>query len=160
MEWAGATAAGTEDGAETGTEAQGAGTSGAERDLRAWTPGRQRRALLELLRAGKTDLEIGERFALSQWQVRNLRYRLGIKKSRGGALRGRAAEPPTTRTGAEAGSLAVAVGDGARMDIRLHGRYPAAEAGQRLAALGGLVSASAGWVEVRVAVHQSPAGER
>ena len=53
-------------------------------DFHRLSPQQQRQALLELVRDGRNDEEIGELFGLSQWQVRNLRYRLGIKKDRGG----------------------------------------------------------------------------
>lgn len=143
-----------------------------DQNLRGWTPGRQRRALLDLLRAGKTDLEIGERFALSQWQVRNLRYRLGIKKDRGGRVRIRrdARRPatlerefagpgsgPAGEDGVPATALRPAsamAAEAERMGIRLAGRFDAAEAGRRLTALGGLLSASAGRFDVRVGVRQ------
>lgn len=44
----------------------------------------QRELLTRLTGEGRSDQEIGEEFGLSQWQVRNLRYKLGIKKDRGG----------------------------------------------------------------------------
>ena len=146
--------------------------------LKDWTPGRQRRALLDLLRAGKTDVEIGARFALTQWQVRNLRYRLGIKKDRGGRLQGGTAARTALPGGAEAvdrGGQAVAqaparqdavarpepvvqgrggLGEGERMGVRIGGRFDAAEAGRRLTALGGLLGASTGRYELRVFVRQ------
>lgn len=53
-------------------------------DFQRLNPQEQRQALLELVRDGRNDEEIGALFGLSQWQVRNLRYRLGIKKDRGG----------------------------------------------------------------------------
>ncbi len=58
-------------------------TSGTD-DLKSLSPLEQRQALTELVGQGKSDEEIGEEFGLSQWQVRNLRYKLGIKKDRGG----------------------------------------------------------------------------
>jgi hypothetical protein len=141
--------------------------------LRGLPPRQQRRLILDLLRAGKSDLEIGERFALSQWQVRNLRYRLGLKKDRGGRLapRGDAGRVEAIerelvstaqriRQGAAAEERArrlprLSAGeDGERMGVRLAGRFPAAEAGRRLTALGGLLSASDGRYEVRLALHQ------
>src|SRR5690554_3632595 len=44
----------------------------------------QRRLLVTFIERGRSDEEIGRLIGLSQWQVRNLRYRLGIKKDRGG----------------------------------------------------------------------------
>jgi len=148
-------------------------SAGEDRNLREWTPGRQRRALLDLLRAGKTDLEIGERFALSQWQVRNLRYRLGIKKDRGGRVRVRRdarragslerefveAASRLAEADAPAPAAAVAAVDAERMGIRMGGRFEAVEAGRRLTALGGLLSASAGRFDIRVGVRQIDTAE-
>lgn len=164
-----------------GMEGPGGASAAPERrvaGLKDWTPGRQRRALLDLLRAGKTDVEIGARFALTQWQVRNLRYRLGIKKDRGGRLQAGAAEHTPLPGGAEAvarGGQAIAqalarqdaqarsepvaqgrggLGEGERMGVRIGGRFDAAEAGRRLTALGGLLGASTGRYELRVFVRQ------
>lgn len=53
-------------------------------DFHRLTPQEQRQALLALVRDGRNDEEIGALLGMSQWQVRNLRYRLGIKKDRGG----------------------------------------------------------------------------
>ncbi len=140
---------------------------------------RQRRLILDLLRAGKSDMEIGERFSLSQWQVRNLRYRLGLKKDRGGRVAGAATRSAAleqeigevasriARTAAEASTARrrlpriPAEEDAERMMVRLAGRFDGADAGRRLAALGGLLGASEGRYEVRLAVRQmdGPGGE-
>lgn len=53
-------------------------------DFRRLSRGEQRRVLVALIQAGRNDEEIGRMYGLSQWQVRNMRYRLGIKKDRGG----------------------------------------------------------------------------
>lgn len=154
------------------TEAFAEGGAGAVASLRDLPPRRQRRVILDLLRAGKSDTEIGAQFALSQWQVRNLRYRLGLKKDRGG----RVAAPATRAAGLEqelgavAGRIAQSAteassarrrlprmpadDDAERMAVRLAGRFDAGEAGRRLSALGGLLSASEGRYEVRLAVRQ------
>lgn len=55
-----------------------------EREFRTLTPHEQRHLLVSLIERGRSDEEIGQIIGLSQWQVRNLRYRLGIKKDRGG----------------------------------------------------------------------------
>lgn len=60
------------------------GTPDRESDLKGLSPWQQREALTALVGQGKSDEEIGEEFGLSQWQIRNLRYKLGIKKDRGG----------------------------------------------------------------------------
>ncbi len=52
--------------------------------LQQLDPAEQRETLTRLVGTGKSDEEIGQEFGLSQWQVRNLRYKLGIKKDRGG----------------------------------------------------------------------------
>ncbi|HEY8449028.1 MAG TPA: hypothetical protein VIL95_00975 [Bacillota bacterium] len=57
---------------------------GAERDFRNLSRHEQRRLLVSFIERGQSDEEIGQRIGMSQWQVRNLRYRLGIKKDRGG----------------------------------------------------------------------------
>ena len=137
-----------------GAEAAGGG-SAASVDLRALPPGHQRRLILAELRAGRSDLEIGEQFALSQWQVRNLRYRLGLKKGRGG--RPRRAGAALAEAPAPAARLAEVV---QRMGLRLAGRFSGAEAGRRLSALGSLLAASDGEFEVRVACHEVEAAAR
>lgn len=124
-------------------------------DLRALAPGQQRRLILAELRAGRSDLEIGEQFALSQWQVRNLRYRLGLKKGRGG--RPRRAGPELAEAAAPAARLAEVA---QRMGLRLGGRFSGAEAGRRLSALGSLLAASDGQFEVRVTCHEVEAAAR
>ena len=151
-----------------GSDAEPAGGA----DLRAMAPRHQRRLILEELRAGRSDTEIGARFALSQWQVRNLRYRLGLKKDRGGhvAMRSGAASTlerqfveAAQRVAGQGDAAArrsrrlprIPEGDGAeRMAVRLAGRFSGAEAGGRLSALGGLLAASEGEYEVRLALQQ------
>ncbi len=125
-------------------------------DLRAMAPNQQRRVILEMVRAGQSDTQIGARFELSPWQVRNLRYRLGVKKDRGGRVRRTAAGRTQAHSAATAGTmrlprLAAAV---ERMGVRMAGLFSAEEAGGRLTALGGLLSSSEGRYEVRVAIHQ------
>jgi len=162
---------------ETGPQLPGAAQTGLEADFRALAPRHQRRLILEQLRAGRSDLEIGARLALSQWQVRNLRYRLGLKKDRGGHVSSEAARAAARRGDGLERQLAaaaarvqrgaarvaararrlprVAVGDGAGgLALRLAGRLPAAEAGRRLVALGGLLAAAEGDCDLRVAVQQ------
>src|SRR5690606_39659379 len=56
----------------------------ASEDFRSLPRSEQRRRLVALIEDGRSDEEIGRLFGMSQWQVRNLRYRLGIKKDRGG----------------------------------------------------------------------------
>ena len=120
------------------------------RDLRALPEPQQRRLILEMVAAGSSDGEIGNRFALSAWQVRNLRYRLGLKKDRGGHIR-RAPGPDTT---ARAMRLPRLEAGSERLGVRMAGVFEADDAGSRLSALGGLLSASEGRYEVRVAVYQ------
>ena len=154
-----------------GAEESAAGSGALPANLRDLPPRRQRRVILDLLRAGKSDLEIGAQFALSQWQVRNLRYRLGLKKDRGGRVAPAARAATLERElGEVAGRIARSAADDAparrrlprmpaeddaeRMAVRLAGRFDAGEAGRRLSALGGLLSASEGRYEVRLAVRQ------
>lgn len=108
-------------------------------------PDGQRQILLRLLRAGESDATIGARFRLSQWQVRNLRYRLGIRKDRGGnvhlATRGR---------GAEAVPAAVA--------LQLSGSFEAGDLARRLLAMGAMFEAAPGNYRVRLQIDQPGAG--
>lgn len=55
-----------------------------EQQFRGLPRHEQRRLLVNFIERGRSDEEIGRLIGLSQWQVRNLRYRLGIKKDRGG----------------------------------------------------------------------------
>lgn len=120
-----------------------------QRDLRALPEQQQRRLILEMVAAGHSDGEIGGRFALSAWQVRNLRYRLGVKKDRRGRVR--RAPAGQTRAAMRLPRLDTA---SERMGVRMAGIFEAEEAGSRLSALGGLLSSSEGRYELRVAVHQ------
>jgi hypothetical protein len=106
--------------------------------------GEQRQVLVDLLRAGKSDEEIGALFRMSQWQVRNLRYRLGIKKDRGG---------PVHVIGSAGGS-ATAPERGAHFAVRIHGAFEGPSIARRLAALAALLEAAAGRYEVEVTVEQ------
>ncbi len=106
-------------------------------------PDGQREVLVRLLRAGESDSAIGARFRLSQWQVRNLRYRLGIRKDRGGNVhiaarggRGQAAET--------APSVA----------LQLAGLFEAADLARRLLALGAMFEAAPGTYRVQVHIEQ------
>ncbi len=125
------------------TEAEG------RRDLRTLPEQQQRRVILEMVADGRSDVEIGDRFALSAWQVRNLRYRLGVKKDRRGRVR-----RVTTAKPSWAMRLPRLDTASERMGVRMAGVFEAGEAGSRLSALGGLLSSSEGRYELRVAVHQ------
>lgn len=133
---------------ESGAQAQA--TEAMARDLRSLPESQQRRVILEMVAAGHSDGEIGDRFALSAWQVRNLRYRLGVKKDRGGRIRAASGPEGMSRP------LRLPRLDAAseRLGVRMAGVFDADEAGSRLAALGGLLTASEGRYEVRVAVYQ------
>lgn len=101
---AGTMPAGSQPAAGPGTT----GSPGGRIDFHRLSPQEQRQALLELVRDGRNDEEIGAMFGLSQWQVRNLRYRLGIKKDRGGnvhlePIRLRGVEAPDPVEALEAG---------------------------------------------------------
>ncbi len=102
----------------------------------------QQSVLLELVREGKSDVEIGDMLDMSQWQVRNLRYKLGIKKDRGGNVQ----LEPLNSTGRASSSLInlpqVAPGQEAAdrgLVLRVSGTYMAREVAQRLKALASLV---------------------
>jgi hypothetical protein len=112
----------------------------AGREFLSQGPDGQRQVLVQLLRAGESDAAIGARFRLSQWQVRNLRYRLGIRKDRGGNVhiagrggRGQAVEAAPT------------------VALQLAGLFEAADLARRLLALGAMFEAAP--VTYRVQVH-------
>lgn len=111
-----------------------------DREFKELSRAEQREVLIDLVRQGKSDEEIGTAFELSQWQVRNLRYRLGLKKDRGGNLY---VEPPLGTTQVPAGpeavpGMQVAVHqDGLVLSIR--GDYQAVELSRRLEALRALI---------------------
>ncbi|MFO8059930.1 MAG: hypothetical protein R6U70_04665 [Bacillota bacterium] len=101
----------------------------------------QQSILLELVREGKSDVEIGDMLDMSQWQVRNLRYKLGIKKDRGGNVQ---LEPLSAgnRTPSSLINLPQ-VGAGQELVdrglvLRVSGTYTAREVAQRLKALASL----------------------
>ncbi len=119
-------------------------------------PQRQQSALLEWVRDGKSDSEIGDMLDMSQWQVRNLRYKLGIKKDRGGNVQ---IEPFTARGGDPAASLvslAPPGADGNASDrglvLRVSGTYGAKEVSQRLQALASLAMVESSEMRYRITV--------
>jgi len=110
-----------------------------ERSLKNLSRVEQRDTLIELIRQGKSDEEIGDAFDLSQWQVRNLRYRLGLKKDRGGNLY---VEPPVSGAPSERMGEIDAMGHGLCQDglvLSIRGGYQAVELSRRLEALRALV---------------------
>lgn len=106
--------------------------------------GEQRRVLIDLLRAGKSDEEIGALFRMSQWQIRNLRYRLGIKKDRGGHVH---------IIGPAPGGPAAADQTG-HFTVRFVGTYEGAAIARRLSALSALLEAAQGRYDVDVTLEQ------
>lgn len=70
--------------APTSVSAGDAETESMASSFRSLSRPEQRRRLIALIEQGRSDEEIGRLLSMSQWQVRNLRYRLGIKKDRGG----------------------------------------------------------------------------
>ncbi len=128
-------------------------------------PQKQQSALLELVRDGKSDSEIGDMLDMSQWQIRNLRYKLGIKKDRGGNVQ---VEPFTARGGDPAVSLVSLGPPGADGDsserglvLRVSGTYGAREVSQRLQALASLALVESGDMRYRITVsmEELPASE-
>jgi len=129
--------------AAAGASSTGSSPGGAARriDFHRLSPQQQRQALLELVRDGRNDEEIGELFGLSQWQVRNLRYRLGIKKDRGGNVH---LEPIRLR-GADVadGVEALESGDGRpRLALTLEGEFSGATLASYLEGITGFVRAA------------------
>ena len=108
----------------------------------------QQAVLLELVREGKSDVEIGDMLDMSQWQIRNLRYKLGIKKDRGGNVYLREPEIDLEAHGAQVGAarrlLAPDDGDAAPapksgLQVSWSGNYRAEELASRLDGLQGLM---------------------
>ena len=106
-------------------------------------PDGQREILVRLLRAGESDSTIGARFRLSQWQVRNLRYRLGIRKDRGGNVHI-----------APRGARGHSVEASAMVALQLAGMFEAADLARRLLALGAMFEAAPGTYRVQVHIEQ------
>jgi hypothetical protein len=119
------------------------GYSEAAAEFLSQSPEGQRQVLVQLLRAGESDAAIGARYRLSQWQVRNLRYRLGIRKDRGGNVhlqprggRGQPAEAAPT------------------VALQIGGLFEAADLARRLLALGAMFESAPGTYRVRVHIEQ------
>jgi len=104
---------------------------------------KQQAVLLDLVREGKSDVEIGEMLDMSQWQIRNLRYKLGIKKDRGGNVQ----LEPLVETKSDSTGALVDLGPLDEKEeeqthglvLRVSGTYSATETAQRLQALASLV---------------------
>ncbi len=118
---------------------------------------KQQAVLLDLVREGKSDVEIGETLDMSQWQVRNLRYKLGIKKDRGGNVQ----IEPLMETQSESGGALVDLGSPERQHedksdglvLRVSGTYSAPETAQRLKALASLVMVDADDMQYALNIH-------
>lgn len=112
-------------------------------DFRSLPRSEQRRRLVALIEEGRSDEEIGHLFGMSQWQVRNLRYRLGIKKDRGGNVY---LESPDRKSGAgAAGTPGRAAGPEAAAPFTMHlqGLYDGETLSRRLAGLRAFLEAGA-----------------
>ncbi|HEX6988213.1 MAG TPA: hypothetical protein VF282_01990 [Bacillota bacterium] len=135
-----------------------------EVDFRSLPRSEQRRRLVTLIEDGRSDEEIGRLFSMSQWQVRNLRYRLGIKKDRGGNVY--LESPDRKGTGAAAGAGRAAGSETtAPFTVNLQGVYDGETLSRRLSGLRALLEAGAPErrYEVRLElaeVEPSPAGGR
>lgn len=104
--------------------------------LKALSPEQQRRVLVDQVRKGKSDTEIGEAFGLSQWQVRNLRYKLGIKKDRGGNLRLVEPQVPVRYEASQSSSNSW---DDPALILTVNGEFDSASLADRLEGLAQLV---------------------
>jgi hypothetical protein len=111
-------------------------------------PDAQREILVRLLRAGESDAAIGARFRLSQWQVRNLRYRLGIRKDRGGNVH---LAPRAPRPGGEAAAPV-------NVALQVTGAFEAGDLARRLLALGALFEAAPATYRVQLQIEQVTRG--
>lgn len=114
------------------------------RDFRTLPRTQQRRLLIELIEQGRRDEEIGSLLGMSQWQVRNLRYRLGIKKDRGGNLHLEPAEEPdgALRLPPAEATAAAAADTAGGFSLTLSGTYRADQLARRLDALRALFEAA------------------
>lgn len=127
----------------------------------------QREILIELVRQGKSDKEIAELCSLSKYQVQHLRYRLGLKKDRGGNL---IVDPPPEELVPKPEPVADTAPDPVEhrprqlpdgLTIQMLGRYPTETIIQRLSGLlewlkhvdGGLVRIALTIQEEQVATH-------
>ena len=113
-------------------------------DFRSLPRTEQRRRLVTLIEQGRSDEEIGRMFGMSQWQVRNLRYRLGIKKDRGGNVYLDSPDRPGAGRGAAQGPGAPAANPAtaAPFTLALHGVYAGEALSRRLDGLRGLLEAA------------------
>ncbi|HEY8414937.1 MAG TPA: hypothetical protein VIK99_04110 [Thermaerobacter sp.] len=131
--------------------------TGRKIDFQRLAPHEQRQALLELVRDGRNDEEIGALVGMSQWQVRNLRYRLGIKKDRGGnvhlePIRLRGAVTPVLEPDA---GLAGEAG-GCRLALTLDGEFEGTTLAGYLEGITGFVGAAGSRpFRVRLAVYEA-----
>ncbi|HEY8393859.1 MAG TPA: hypothetical protein VIK92_03565 [Thermaerobacter sp.] len=142
--------------AQPAVQEQGA-APGRKIDFHRLPPQEQRQALLELVRDGRNDEEIGALFGMSQWQVRNLRYRLGIKKDRGGNVH---LEPIRLRAGVtpimdpEAGLEGEAGGN--RLALTLDGEFDGTTLAGYLEGITSFVGAAGSRpFRVRLAVYEA-----
>lgn len=122
-----------------------------QEDFRNLPRSEQHRRLVALIEQGRSDEEIGNMFRMSQWQVRNLRYRLGIKKDRGGNIY---LETPgrSTRGAGQAGIVSARGSvNTPPFAVALHGVYPGTALSQRLEGLRSLLEGAA--PERRYEIH-------
>lgn len=111
-------------------------------EFRTLPRAQQRKLLIDMIEQGRNDEQIGEMLGLSQWQVRNLRYRLGIKKDRGGNLHLEPAEEPI-RIGRAVPVAAAAASDApAAFSLALNGTYRADQLARRFDGLRALFEAA------------------
>lgn len=129
-------------------------------EFRTWPRAQQRRLLIQLIEQGRSDDQIGSLLGLSQWQVRNLRYRLGIKKDRGGNLHLEPAEEPAGDPQLQAAEAAAAAPEaGSGLTLALAGTYRADQLARRCDALRALFEAAGADRRylVRIQVSELPA---
>lgn len=122
-------------------------------DFRRLGRAEQRRILVALIQAGRNDEEIGAAYGLSQWQVRNLRYRLGIKKDRGGNVHVDHNDgPPVSAAGPVLAAFPTLATEGSILSLTMAGTETAEQLAQRLVGLHSLFASlnSERCFEVRV----------
>lgn len=102
---------------------------------------KQREILLQMVKEGKSDEEMGELFGLTQWQVRNLRYKAGIKKDRGGNIH-LISQSQRTSTPEWSPNIQKPEPETLGLTLSIRGVHTGEESVRRLSALAALVGAN------------------
>lgn len=132
------------------------GTHGAPavKEFRSLSKPDQRRMLIKHIEDGRSDEEIGNIYGLSQWQIRNLRYRLGIKKDRGGNIHIEPIEGRAGVGGTMAADLLRSFSSGEDLfAMTMAGRMDSAEVARRLDGMRALFDSGDPEKQFEVRIH-------